>query len=458
MARGFDAAAVRKGFAHPDGPPALETALRHAHAASLAARTDVPWEELRSAASAIKSDAMDHLDALLVEFEKRCEERGGRVLWAADAEEAVRHVVAICRRHEAHLAVKGKSMLSEEIGLSAALGAAGIKAVETDLGEFIVDLAGQRPSHIVGPALHLSRRDIGELFARRLGVPYTDDAAALMDIARRHLREQFRRAQVGITGCNFAIAETGTVVVVENEGNGGLAAGLPEVHVVLIGIEKVIPRVSDLGVFLPLLARAATGQKLTAYTHLFLGPPAGTHLYCILVDAGRTRLLGDPHARQALHCIRCGACLNACPVYRRVGGWAYGGTYGGPIGAVLTPFLEPGPAAATLAFASSLCGACSQTCPVKIDLAHQLVFLRSRIVAQRTRRNPLRAAGFRIWRWAISSLPAYRVSAAVLRAVLAIGGVTGIYPPLLRTWSRGHVLAGPPRRTFRQWWKKRRSA
>ena len=306
--------------------------------------------------------------------------RGVEVLFAQDAAEANRLVLDIARQHDVKSVVKSKSMVTEEMELNHVLEEAGIRPVETDLGEYIVQLARQRPIHLVTPAMHFSAAEVGQLFHEKLGEPYSAEHAALTAIARKHLRAEYLAAGMGISGCNFAVADSGTVVVVENEGNAGLSTATPPVHVVLVGIEKVIPKIDHLPLFLNLLGRSGTGQKLTTYTHLIHGPAPGKKLYVIFLDNGRTKVLQDPHAWQSLFCIRCGACLNACPVYRRVGGWSYGWVYPGPIGSVLTPHLVGLDKAGKLPFASSLCGACGEVCPVKIDIPHQLVHLRYRAV------------------------------------------------------------------------------
>jgi L-lactate dehydrogenase complex protein LldF len=451
----FDRRAVARGFAHPTSSHALRSALARTAETSDIARKSVPWADLRETAHAIKEYAIANLDRLLEQFEDQFTQRGGSILWASTADEAVECVIEMCRKHGATSVVKGKSMLSEEIGLNSRLASASIDAVETDLGEFIVQLAGQRPSHIVGPALHLSRQEIGKLFENKLGIHYSDDPQTLMSAARTRLRKRYLEAKIGITGVNFAIAETGTLIVVENEGNGGLSASVPPVHIALMGIEKIIPKLDDLQIFLRLLARAGTGQKLTTYTHYFFGPGDGRQTYCILVDAGRTKLLADPHTRQSLYCIRCGACLNVCPVYRRAGGWAYGGTYGGPIGAVITPALAGEREAKDLPFASSLCGACEDACPVGIDLAHQLVFLRHKLVEE----SRLRTSADRIldvWARAVFSLPRYRNAIKWLRRVAGFQRSTGLNVGPFGSWSQAHATPSIPKQSFKEWWERRR--
>jgi L-lactate dehydrogenase complex protein LldF len=420
-----------------------------------AAQADVPWKALRERAHAVKAFSIANLDKLLIEFEKQFTARGGTVLWAETADDAANLFLEICRRHGATSVVKGKSMLSEELELNARLTAAGIEPVETDLGEFIVQLAGQRPSHIIGPALHLSRQEIGELFSRKLNVEYTDDAAALSEIARTRLRAKYLEAAVGMTGANFAVAETGTVVVVENEGNGGLSAQAPPVHVVIMGIEKVIPRIADVALFLQLLARAGTGQKLTSYTHHFLGPAPGRSMYCIIVDAGRTSILTDRETRQSLYCIRCGACLNVCPVYRRVGGWAYGWVYPGPIGAIVTGQMIGLEDGGELPFASTLCGACHEECPVGIDLAHQLVHMRRKAVSAGAVSSGRTRLAIDIWERAMNSIWAYRGALSSARLLGAIAAVSPWLPKPVLAWSKNRSAPKIARETFKEWWSRR---
>jgi L-lactate dehydrogenase complex protein LldF len=451
----YDKNQVHRDLRHPHGPAVLEASLQRAVEHKHAAQVEVPWEELRERARAVKEYAINHLDTLLVEFERQFVARGGRVLWAATADAAAAHFLDICRRHGATSVVKGKSMVSEELELNARLAAAGVEPVETDLGEYIIQLAGQRPTHVIAPAIHLSRQEVGEVFARKLKIGYCDDPAALSEIARERLRGKYLSAGVGMTGANFAVAETGTVVVVENEGNGGLSALAPPVHVIVMGIEKVIPRLEDLIVFLQLLPRAGTGQKMTTYAHYFFGPAEGRSAYCILVDAGRTAILADPQARETLYCIRCGACLNVCPVYRRTGGWAYGWVYPGPIGAVVTPNMIGVEEAGELPFASTLCGACRDECPVKIDLPHQLVHERSKAVAAGAAASGAERAAIRLWARAMSSETAYARAVAVARIAGAASAILPWISSTVRAWSKARAIPSIAGQTFKEWWKRR---
>jgi len=340
-----------------------------------------PYDDERDAAHRIKTDAIAHLDELLIELTSKLEERGCKVFFAEDAAQARDYIVALAKAKGARNVVKGKSMTTEEIDLNDAFAKAGIDAVETDLGEYIVQLRGERPSHIITPAIHLSKEDIGQLFTDKFGIEYTAEPEKLTAEARSRLRSIFLAADFGVTGVNFAIAETGTLIVVENEGNGRLSSTMPETFVAVMGIEKVIPRLADLSHFLEILARTATGQKLTTYTSFITGPrregeldgPGEMHV--VILDNGRSSMLADPVLRDALNCIRCGACLNVCPIYRRIGGHAYGSVYPGPIGSIVSPNLF-GSGAGYLPFASTLCGACKDICPVKIDIPRILLHLR----------------------------------------------------------------------------------
>lgn len=338
-------------------------------------------DQLRDHAKRIKEHTLAHLDRYLEELEASVQALGGHVHWAATAEDARRIVVQIARQAGCTRAVKSKSMTSEEIHLNPALAEAGVEVVETDFGEFILQVAGERPSHLVAPAVHHTRESVARVLSDYLGEKLPEDARSLALTGRRVLREKFYHADLGITGANFAVAQTGTIVLVTNEGNGRLTTTCPRVQVAVMGMEKVIPRLRDLPVFLKLLARGATGQTLSVYTTLLTGPRrAGEHdgpdeFHLVILDNGRSRILASPF-RESLQCIRCGACLNACPVYRRIGGHAYGGVYSGPIGSILTPLYDSVSQNPHLPHASSLCGACQAACPVKINIPHMLIGLR----------------------------------------------------------------------------------
>src|SRR5690349_7696870 len=355
----------------------------HTRAARVAELPD--WEQMRQIASDIRTHTLENLDGYLTRLETAVRARGGQVHWASTAEDARRIVIQIAQEHNVTLAVKSKSMATEEIELNHALAAAGIEALETDLGEYIIQLAGTGPSHIIVPAVHLTKEEIAALFSRKLGIDAPADPVELARIARETLREKFLNAQMGISGGNFLVAETGTLVMVTNEGNGRMCTTIPDLHVAVVGIDKVIPDWDSLVVFLKLLARSATGQKLSTYTQFITGPrreenefgPKEFHL--VLLDNGRSRVLKDPVGRDVLKCIRCGACANVCPVYKNVGGFAYGSFISGPIGAILTPQMLGTQAARELPYASTLCGACAEVCPVKIPIPTILRHLRRRV-------------------------------------------------------------------------------
>ena len=422
------------------------------------------WEELREAGRAIKAATMQNLDRHLEELEARVTERGGTVHWARDANEANRLVTGLVQAAGATSAVKVKSMVTDEIGLNDALAAAGITAYETDLAELIVQLGHDRPSHILVPAIHRNRAEIREIFLREMGdvdPALTDAPAALADAARLHLRRMFLAAQVGISGANFAIAETGTLCVVESEGNGRMCLTLPQTLITVMGIEKVIGSWRDLGVFLQLLPRSSTGERMNPYTSMWTGVTPGDgpqQVHLILLDNGRTAALADETGRQVLHCIRCSACLNVCPVYERTGGHAYGSVYPGPIGAVLSPQLTGVEDNASLPYASSLCGACYDACPVKIDIPSVLVHLRARHVeeARRTHRLPqAEAVAMAAASWVMAEPRRYAAAQRAGRSgrALSRGGRISALPPPLSAWTRARDIPAPPARTFREWWR-----
>ncbi len=421
------------------------------------------WEELREAGQAIKAHTMRHLDHYLLELERQVSARGGTVHWARDANEANQIVTGLVKATGAGEVVKVKSIVTDEIGLNDALARAGIRARETDLAELIVQLGHDRPSHILVPAIHRNRAEIRDIFLREMdGVDpgLTDTPAALTEAARLHLRRAFLSARVGISGANFAIAETGTLCVVESEGNGRMCLTLPETLITVMGIEKVIPAWRDLDVFLQLLPRSATGERMNPYTSMWTGVtprdgPQAFHL--VLLDNGRTAALADQTGRQALHCIRCSACLNVCPVYERTGGHAYGSVYPGPIGAVLSPQLTGVEDNASLPYASSLCGACYDACPVKIDIPSLLVHLRARHVEQAGRASP-EAVTMAAASWIMASPARWGAAqnASRLGRVLGRGGRIRRLPGPASGWTAARDLPVPPKQTFRQWWKAER--
>jgi len=339
----------------------------------------IDWIVARKQASEIKNYAIDNLPDLLEEFESKISESGAQVLWAADEEEARQHIFNIVQQHNAKKIVKSKSMVTEEINFNDFCESKGLEVVESDLGELIVQLAGEKPYHIVTPAMHKNKKEISQLFADKLGSAESENAEELTMVAREHLRNKYTSADIGVTGANFLIADKGAVVVIENEGNSRLSTSCPPVHIVIAGIEKILPRLSDLSLFLPLLTTSGTGQQITGYNSIFKGPKKQNeidgpeYMYVILLDNGRTKLYSDPELKEALKCIRCGACLNTCPVYRTIGGHSYNTTYQGPIGSVITPYLKNLETWIHLSSASSLCGACTQVCPVEIDIHHLLL-------------------------------------------------------------------------------------
>jgi len=429
---------------------------------------EVPdWEQLRAAGKAIKKATMARLDEHLEELERQVTARGGRVHWARDAHEANEIVTRLVQATGADEVVKVKSMATQEIGLNEALKAAGIDALETDLAELIVQLGEDKPSHILVPAIHKNRAEIREIFLRTMpdvDPGLTDEPRKLAMAARDHLRERFLRARVGISGANFAVAETGTLSVVESEGNGRMCLTLPQTLITVMGIEKLVPTWRDLEVFLQLLPRSSTGERMNPYTSLWTGVTAGDgpqEFHVVLLDNGRTAVLADEIGREALHCIRCSACLNVCPVYERTGGHAYGSVYPGPIGAVLSPQLTGVEDNASLPYASSLCGACYEVCPVAIDIPSILVHLRGEHIEAQEKATP-EALAFRALAQAMSSPRLWRLTqrAVGLGRFLARGKATmpAVLPPPAWTWTRSRDLPAPPKESFTaQWAREHRS-
>ena len=430
------------------------------------------WEQLRCAGEAIKNRTLRHLDQHLETLEASLSRAGATVHWAADAAEANRIVIGLVRATGEQEVTKVKSMVTQEIGLNEALEEAGIAAWETDLAELIVQLGHDFPSHILVPAIHRNRGEIREIFREEMGVYGTpapeglsDEPAVLAGAARTHLRNKFLRTKVAISGANFAVAETGTLVVVESEGNGRMNLTLPETLISVVGIEKVLPTVEDLEVFLQLLPRSSTGERMNPYTSTWSGPHEGDgpqDVHVILLDNGRTNALADPKGREALRCIRCSACLNICPVYERVGGHAYGSVYPGPIGAILNPMLRgvESPIDKTLPFASTLCGACNEVCPVRIPIADLLVHERHRVVEEKKRHqaNQFEPTLMKVASWVMADgrhLAAAGKASSLAGRLLPIRTIGPLPPPLSR-WTDSRDVPMVPKQTFRQWWKENR--
>ena len=421
------------------------------------------WQQLRDSAHEIKQHTLRYLDFYLEQFEAALTKAGGHVHWARDADEANRIVVDLIRAHDAKEVIKVKTMTSDEVRMNAALEAAGITPFETDLADLIVQLGEDRPSHIVVPALHRNKMEIRRLFMAKMQLSELGDQPEdLTAAARKYLREKFLRVPVAISGANFAIADTGAVCVVESEGNGRMCVSLPKVLISLVGIEKIVPCFEDLEVFLKLLPRSATGERMNPYNSFWTGPRPGDgpqEFHVVLLDNGRTEVLKDEEARETLDCIRCGACLNACPVYRQTGGHAYGSVYGGPIGAILTPQLQSMEHSQTLPYASSLCGACYEVCPVKINIPEILIHLRNKVVERKDdplmERFALKAASFALGD--ATRLGMAQTLGRIGQIPFATDGVISHLPGMLSGWTAVRDLNSIPKESFREWWKKRRT-
>ena len=454
--------------------PQLRQALRRAGTGfdgtrreAIAEVSEEVWESWREQARRIKEHTIGHLDHYLAMLERNVRAAGGQVHFAGDANQANAIVSEIASRNGVRTVTKSKSMVSEELGLNHVLESRGIDVFETDLGEYIIQLAEETPSHLVAPALHKTRGQVAQLFAEQLGVPYSEDIEEMARVARVALRQKFLEADMGVSGANFLVAETGSLVIITNEGNGRLCTSAPRIHVGLAGMEKVIPSLQDLAVFLRLLPRSATGQRISSYVSMVTGPrrpededgPEQFHL--IIVDNGRSRLLRDPALRESLYCIRCGACLNVCPIYQRVGGHAYGWVYPGPIGSIVTPGLVGVSEAKDLPNASTLCGACRDACPVQINIPRMLLHLRHKQAEsddynERTASDTdaAMARGFAT----VMSTPwllnlGRRLGRMLAKPMLRNGriGPTGL--PLISRWTRARDLPAPAARTFRERWR-----
>jgi L-lactate dehydrogenase complex protein LldF len=422
-------------------------------------------DKLRTLAGQIKQHALDYLDYYLEQLATNVRKNGGQVHFARDGAEAKRIITNIAAKANCKSCIKSKSMVSEEIDLVPALEAAGIEVVETDLGEFIVQISHDRPSHLVAPIVHKDRASIAKVFSEYFGTPYNDDPQALTMQARKYLRDKFRRADFGMTGGNFLVAETGHLCCVENEGNQRQSITTPRVLVSLVGIEKVVPRMVDLAVMLKLLARSATGQAITIYTNIFGGPRAPgekdgpEEFHLVLMDNGRSEILANEEYRETLRCIRCGACLNACPIYRKIGGHAYGSVYPGPIGALITPLFQGLENFKDLPQASSLCGACYEACPVKINIPKHLINLR-RDINQQHLNGAIERGVYRLWAWALKSPFLYGTIGNLQKLDLRrrAGGTGWInhMPAIAAGWTQIRDMPAPARKTFHQLWRKRK--
>ncbi|MFP6565919.1 MAG: LutB/LldF family L-lactate oxidation iron-sulfur protein [Dehalococcoidia bacterium] len=446
----------------------LEGLYNGFHQARIDASDQTPdWEGLQDKGRAIKAHTLDNLAYYLELVERNVIASGGHIYFAKDAEAASNYVVNLAKERGIELVIKGKSMVSEEMALNHRLEEEGIEPVETDLGEYIVQLAEETPFHIIAPAIHKSRGEVSELFVEKLNVPMYDNIEDLTREARDQLRQKFVDAGMGITGANFIVAETGTVTLVTNEGNGRMCTSMPKIHVAITGMEKVVPSIEDLGLFLRLLIRSATGQRISSYVTTVTGPrgedevdgPEEFHL--VIVDNGRSKMLADPNLREALYCLRCGACLNACPVYRKVGGHAYGWVYPGPIGAIVSPMLTNLSEAKDLPYASTLCGACKEACPVKINIPRMLLYLRKELTQGETYPehksvSMAESTAVKGWRASVSSSFMMRLSnlgGRLLQLPFVRGGRIDRLPSPLSGWTKHRKFPAIASKPFRTRWK-----
>jgi L-lactate dehydrogenase complex protein LldF len=427
------------------------------------------YQELRSHANALKKHSIENLDYYLEEFERNVVAHGGQVVYCRDATEVSDFVLSLARAKQARLIVKSKSMTTEEVDLNERLEHHGLESVETDLGEYILQLAHEKPYHIVAPALHKTRYDVADIFEKNLPYPREEDVEKQAGMARAVLREKFLEADIGISGANFLVADSGAVVIIENEGNARLTTSAPKVHIAVAGIEKLIPRAQDVPTFLKLLARSATGQLLSVYASFLSGPrrpgevDGPDEFYVVLLDNGRTKLLPDKNKRQSLYCIRCGACLNTCPVYRKIGGHSFPWVYSGPIGAIITPQFMGVTHEPALPFASSLCGACGEVCPVKIDIPKVLLELRSDVkkTEAREKQNRLEKFAFRAFAWIATHPRIYEFAAKVASSMSPSGPgwIKSVPAPMniapVRAWLSQRDLPPAPSKSFREMWRRR---
>jgi len=444
---------------------------RLATAAAEAMRNLPEGPELRFRAHESRAEAIANLDVLLERLIEKIQARGGQVHFAEDGREAVRCCLDIARRNKVKLIVKGKSMVTEEIGLNQALMAAGIEVAETDLGEYIIQLAGEHPSHIIAPAIHKTRDQVGKLFADKLGIPYSNDPPTLTRAARRALRAKFLSADMGITGCNLACAETGHITTLSNEGNIRMSSTLPRIHVAVMGMERVVAHLEDHDVLLRLLSRSAAGQNLANYVS-YIGGPRAAHqsdgpeqFHLIILDNGRSRILADEVFREMLYCIRCAACLNVCPVYGTIGGHSYGFPYSGPVGAVVTPLLVGINRAQDLCMGETLCGACQEACPVNIDIPRMLLELRSKLAEGDSRwgveqANSGERAFYTLWSWVIKNRFLYdlvlRMGALGQKLLPRRNGMIRRMPPPMNGWTAARDIRPLADESFISRWKRSR--
>jgi len=434
------------------------------------ASSEVPnWEELRNSVRERKKETIANLDKYLLQLEESVVIAGGKVHWAKDSDDACQIILGIAKEGQVKSVVKSKSMATEEIELNDSFESSGIKVVETDLGEYIIQLAGEHPSHIIAPAIHKTKDDISKLFSEKLKIPYYEEPEELTVVARERLRSEFLNADMGVSGANFAVAETGTIVIVENEGNARLTTTVPKIHVALVGIEKLIPKYEDLSLFLTVLARSATGQKSSTYVSFITGPKKQTDIdgpeefHLVLLDNGRSKILASEETKESLYCIRCGACLNNCPVYRHVGGHSYGWAYSGPIGAIITPQLMGIDKAPELPFASSLCGACHDVCPVKIDFPKVLLELRKNVVKSKEKSSRVGGAllektGIKFWRFTVEHEYLYKLLNKLLHYLQtpwkqSNGKLKSLPYPFSR-WTDERDFPSVAKKTFRERWKE----